>query len=89
MALGAGRAAGTRLVAPQGMRPVLAGLALGLAMALGTGQLLRSLLVGVGSSDPPDALTVCAVLLASAAAALIIPVRPAVAVDPARVLRTE
>lgn len=89
MPLGAGPGAITRLVAAQGLRPVLGGLAVGLVIALGAGQLLRAILVGVRPADPVTALTVVLVLLASASAAVIIPVRRAVAVDPAQVLRTE
>ncbi|MEJ7810730.1 MAG: ABC transporter permease [Gemmatimonadaceae bacterium] len=89
VALGAPRAAVTRLVAAQGMRPVLAGLVLGLGVALGAGRLLRSLLVGIDTSDPVTLLVVAAVLLGSAAAALIVPVRRALRVDPAQVLRAE
>ncbi|MFN2398634.1 MAG: ABC transporter permease [Gemmatimonadaceae bacterium] len=89
MALGAGRAAVVRLVAFEGMRPVLIGLVLGLVAAFGAGQLLRRLLVGIGPSDPVTLVTVCAVLLVSAAAAVIVPVRRAVLTDPARVLRMD
>ena len=88
-ALGAGPGAITRLVAAQGLRPVLGGLAIGLAIALGAGQLLRALLVGVQPADPATALTVVLVLLASASVAILVPVRRAVGVDPAQVLRTE
>ncbi|HKG92762.1 MAG TPA: ABC transporter permease, partial [Gemmatimonadaceae bacterium] len=89
MALGAGRGAVARLVAVQGLRPVAAGLALGLAAALGAAQLLRGLLVGVAPSDPATLAAAAAVLLGSAAAAVVVPLRRAVRVEPARVLREE
>ena len=79
----------TRLVARQGLRPVAAGLALGLVAALGAARLLGALLVGVGPADPATLAVVAAVLLGSAAAAVVVPVRRAVRVDPARVLREE
>jgi putative ABC transport system permease protein len=89
VALGAGRGAVTRLVALQGLRPVLVGLAVGLALSLVAARLLRGLLVGVGPSDPVTLALVAALLLATGAAALVVPVRRATAVDPARVLRGE
>jgi ABC-type antimicrobial peptide transport system permease subunit len=89
IALGAGRAAVTRLVVLRGLRPVLVGLTLGILAALGAGRLLRGLLVGIGPSDPITLLGVAALLLASGVAAVAIPVRRAVTVDPARVLRDE
>jgi predicted permease len=89
MALGAGRAAVTRLVVLQGMRPVLVGLALGLLAAAGAAQLLRGLLVGIGPFDPVTLATVPLVLLASAAAAMLVPARRAASVGPVRVLQAE
>ena len=63
MALGAGTDRLLRLVVHQGMRPVLAGIVLGLVGALVGGRLLRGLLFGVGATDPVTFLAVTAFLL--------------------------
>jgi predicted permease len=89
MALGGAAAQVAKFVVRQGIRPVLIGLAAGLVVSLGLAQLLRGLLVGIGPFDPLSFLGVCVVLLASGAIAIIVPVRRAVGVDPATVLRTE
>jgi ABC-type antimicrobial peptide transport system permease subunit len=89
MALGAGPNAVARLLGAQGMRPVVVGLGCGLVIALGAGQLVRGLLVGIGPSDPVTLAFVCLVLLGSAGIALLLPVWRAVRVDPAIVLRAE
>jgi ABC-type antimicrobial peptide transport system permease subunit len=89
MALGAGPKAVLQLIAGQGLRPVAAGLVVGFALSLAAGQLLRGLLVSIGPNDPASMLLVTAVLFASAAAALWVPVRRAVRVDPANALRAD
>jgi predicted permease len=89
MALGGTAGHVAQLVVRHGMRPIVAGLLAGLSVALAVGQLLRGLLVGIGPSDPVSLALVCVVLLGSAGVALIVPVRRAVSVDPARTLRSE
>jgi predicted permease len=89
MALGAQPAALARFVAGEGMKPVLIGLAIGLPAAIGAGSLLRGILIGVGPADPVVLLLVAAILFASAAAAMVAPVRRALRLDPATVLRQE
>lgn len=89
MALGAERAALVRFIAKEGLEPVAIGLAIGLPAAIAAGSLLRGILIGVGPTDPAVLLVVAAILLASAAAAMLVPLRRAVSVDPAMVLRQE
>jgi predicted permease len=89
MALGAWTAHVIRFVTLQGLRPVTVGLVFGVMIALGAGRLLRGLLVGVAPVDPVSFVGVCAILLASAAIALVAPTRRAVAVDVTEALRAE
>ncbi|HLY18164.1 MAG TPA: ABC transporter permease [Bryobacteraceae bacterium] len=89
MALGAEAGGVQRLILRQGMRPVLAGLAVGLLASLAAMRALASLLYGVTATDPPTFLAVSAVLLAISAAASAIPARRAAHVDPMAALRHE
>jgi predicted permease len=87
MALGAKRATVLAMVLRQGLRLVLAGLAIGLAGALVLTRLLTTMLFGI---EPTDALTFAAVsmvLVAVAAAACFIPAQRAASVDPMVALR--
>jgi putative ABC transport system permease protein len=89
MALGARGTDVLNLVMGQGLRPVLAGLAVGMAGALALGRGLSTLLFGVA---PHDALTMAgaaAVLAAAAALACYFPARRAARLDPAAALRRE
>jgi ABC-type antimicrobial peptide transport system permease subunit len=71
------------------MRPVAAGLLLGLlAAALGTAA-LRSMLYGVRALDPGTFAGATAVLLFSAAAACLVPAWRAARIDPALTLRAD
>lgn len=82
LALGARAGEVRALVLSQGLRPVLLGLACGLAAAVAAGGLLRSLLFGVSSTD---GLTLGAV----AAAACLAPAWSASRIEPSRVLRED
>jgi predicted permease len=87
MALGALPQGIQRMVLGQGMRPVVAGLALGLAGAIVVTRLWSSLLYEVSPTDPPTYFAVAFVLAAVAAAACFVPARRATAVDPMVALR--
>ncbi|MEZ0332723.1 MAG: ABC transporter permease [Gemmatimonadales bacterium] len=89
MALGAGTDRLLRLVVHQGMRPVLAGIVLGLVGALLGTRLLRGLLFGVGATDPVTFLAVTAFLLVVAFGASYLPARRAARSDPMIALRNE
>jgi ABC-type antimicrobial peptide transport system permease subunit len=89
LALGARPAQVLRLVVGQGLRLTLAGVALGLVLALGLGRLLGGLLYGVAPSDPLTLLTVPLLLAGVALLASWVPARRATRVDPASSLRAE
>ncbi len=89
MALGAQASDLHRMVVLQGMAPVAAGLAAGIAVALGLGRVLRSLLFEVSPWDPLTYAAVAALLLAVGALACYIPAARATRLDPSRVLRYE
>jgi predicted permease len=89
MALGAGAADVNRMVLGQGMRPVAAGLVIGMAIALALGRLVQALLFQTRPSDPLVLATVVLVLGAAAVLACFAPARRATRVDPAISLRYE
>jgi putative ABC transport system permease protein len=89
MALGARAADVLGLVLRQGMAPVLAGLAAGLALALSLGRLGSSLLFEVPPHDVATLAAAAAVLTAAALLACALPARRAARIDPAQALRDE
>jgi putative ABC transport system permease protein len=89
MALGAGRRDVLRLVVGQGMKPVLVGLAVGLAGALALTRLMKALLFGVSSSDPLTFGSIALLLALVALLACWVPARRATRVNPTVALRQE
>jgi len=87
MALGAEAANVQRMLLRQALGPVVAGVAIGLPAALAATQWLASLLYQVTASDPVTFLSVPAILLLVAAAAIHIPARRATRIDPMIALR--
>ncbi len=87
MALGASAHSVRRQVLWRGLRPVFAGVSLGLAGALVFTRFMRTLLFGVTPADPLTLAAVAGVLVATAALAAYIPARRATRVDPVRALR--
>ena len=73
----------------QGIRPVVAGLAVGIAGALAAGRILSSLLFQVSARDPLTIGGVALVLLAVSVVAALAPARRATRVDPMNALRFE
>jgi putative ABC transport system permease protein len=87
MALGASRATVLGLVMWQGLKPVLIGSIVGLALAAVASQAIRAMLFGVSPLDP-IAFAATALLLASVAGlAALVPARAATSVDPSATLR--
>jgi ABC-type antimicrobial peptide transport system permease subunit len=89
MALGAQRGQVMRLVMREAGWMALLGFGLGLAGAYGAAKLIRSMLVGVGGTDPVTLAAVMALLGVVALVASAIPARMATQVDPIDSLRRE
>src|SRR6266568_3393121 len=87
--LGAGRAAVLRLIVGHGLALTLTGIALGVAGALATTQVLRAYLFEVGSRDPVVLLAVGSVVVATTLVASYVPARRATKIDPMVALRSE
>ena len=87
-ALGARRTDVLRLVLRDGLRPVVAGLTIGLPLSILAVRALAHHLNDI-SSDPASIAIAVVVLLAAAVAAVLIPARRAARIDPIRALREE
>ncbi len=88
-ALGATRWAAVALVLRGTLSPALAGLAVGIAVALLSGRTLSGLLFGVSSTDPVSLVIVAVILASTSLLASYFPARRAAEVDPLIALRTE
>ncbi|HEX6899972.1 MAG TPA: ABC transporter permease [Thermoanaerobaculia bacterium] len=86
MALGATENRVLAMVTWQALRPVLAGLAVGVAGAAAASRVLSSLLYGVTATDPATFAGVLVVLAVAALLASWVPARRAARVDPSRAL---
>jgi predicted permease len=89
MALGASPGNVVGMVVGGGMRLVVIGMAVGMALALGVGRLIQGLLVGVSPTDPLAFLAVTVLLAAVSLFASWLPARRAAAADPLVVLRNQ
>jgi predicted permease len=89
MALGATRLDILRLIAGEGVRLIVQGGVLGLAVALASAQLLKSLLYNVEPHDPFLYAAAMLLLAPVALAATLIPARSAMRTDPMAALRWE
>jgi putative ABC transport system permease protein len=89
MALGARRGHVFRLVMAEGIKPVLAGLALGILSVFGLSKALASLVYAVSASDPATLAGVTLIFSCVSLAALYFPARRATRIDPLVILRTE
>lgn len=77
------------MVLGQGLWLTLAGVALGLAAALGATRLIAGLLYGVSAADPLTYAAVAALLAGVSLLACLIPARRAARVDPLAAIRAE
>jgi ABC-type antimicrobial peptide transport system permease subunit len=89
MALGATRWDILRLIASEGIRLIVLGGIAGLAAAVVSAELLKSLLYNVGPHDPATYAAVALLLAFVALAATLIPARAAMRVEPVVALRCE
>ncbi|HEY6147343.1 MAG TPA: FtsX-like permease family protein, partial [Thermoanaerobaculia bacterium] len=89
MALGAGTADVLGLIVRQGMRPTLAGIALGIGGSLALSRVLSRFVFGVSATDPATLAAVTAILCVVALAACLVPAGRAARLDPLAALRDE
>jgi putative ABC transport system permease protein len=89
LALGASQTDVMRLVALDGLRPVTAGLAIGIAGVAALGRLLATQLYGVSALDPRVLAAAAATLGAVGLLACLVPARRATRIDPAIALRPD
>ena len=78
-----------RLVVNQGMRPVIIGLAIGVAAAFALGRLISTQLYQVSAHNPALLAGATLLLAVTALVACLLPARRATLVDPVQALRTE
>jgi predicted lysophospholipase L1 biosynthesis ABC-type transport system permease subunit len=89
MALGARQGEVVRLMLWQGLRPAVAGMIIGAAVAAGAGKLIEGLLYEIRPYDPVTFVAVSLSLLVIVLVACAIPARRASSVAPAEALRSE
>jgi putative ABC transport system permease protein len=89
MALGANAKDVERLILRQTLRPVVAGLLIGIAVAAVSARVLHSVLFGISPYDPIAFVGAPLLMLTIAAAAALLPTRRAMRVNPMSALHTE
>ena len=89
MALGATNSDVLKMVVSDGMKPILIGVAVGLAAAIALSRLVASLVFGVRPTDPLTFGCVVVILTAVGMLANILPAYRATRVEPVRTLREE
>ena len=77
------------MVVIEGMRPTLAGLALGVVSAAALGRVLTTLIFGVTARDLATFVSVSAIVIAVGFVASLLPGYRATRVDPLQALRAE
>ena len=89
IALGASRQDVVRMILTDGLKPILLGVALGLAAALALSRVVSSLIYGVRATDPLTFAAVALLLLMVGIFATMIPAYRATRIEPVRILREE
>jgi putative ABC transport system permease protein len=89
MALGATHSDVLSMVVADGMKPILAGVGIGLAAALALGRVVSSLIFGVRATDPLTFAMVAVLLVVVGLLATVIPAYRATRIEPIRTLREE
>jgi putative ABC transport system permease protein len=89
VALGAQSSAVVRHVLAQGLGPLVAGLAVGIAIALAASHLLTGVLYGISATDPMTYLLTGAVLLGTTLLACVGPICRSLRINPVAALREE
>ena len=89
MALGAQRRDVVRLAVRQTLLMVVAGIAVGVAIAAAVTRYLQALLFGITPLDPISFVAAATLLIAVALFACYLPARRAAAIDPMNALRCE
>jgi putative ABC transport system permease protein len=89
MALGASKSDVLKVFLRQGLALTVAGLCVGIAVALFVSRWLTSLLFGVTPADPFSFVAVSLLLLAVASVASYLPARRAAAIDPMAAIRSQ
>ena len=89
MALGAGRARVVRMILGQSLGVAIAGVVVGVPLALAAANALRALLYGVAPFEPAPFVLAVGVLVTVAVVATLVPSRNAARVDPLIAMRAE
>jgi putative ABC transport system permease protein len=89
MALGASHSDVLKMVVTDGMKPILLGVAIGLAAALALSRLIASLIFGVRPTDPLTFAAVATLLVVVGILANALPAYRATRIEPVRTLREE
>jgi ABC-type antimicrobial peptide transport system permease subunit len=89
IALGATHNDVVRMVVADGMKPILLGVAVGLAAAFALSRVVASLIFGVRATDPLTFAAVALLLLMVGILATVFPAYRSARVEPIRILREE
>jgi predicted lysophospholipase L1 biosynthesis ABC-type transport system permease subunit len=89
MALGAAPSTIGRMIAAESLRPIVIGLIVGVAVSLGLGRVLQSMLFEITPRDPLTLSLAVAAILVVTPLAILVPLRRATRVECTEALRKE